>query len=201
VHEVALSPFLIGKYEVTRAEWAELRKGSLSSPDFRQGLLPGKTNEENRRPQENLSWEDIHKTEAKTGLRLPTEAQWEYACRGGSPKPFEGTGNLDDMGWFAGNSGAISHPVGKKGPNDFGLHDMHGNMWEWCEDLYDGSFYGKPNAREPDPVSAAGSIYRVIRGGGWFVAARACRSSVRAWEEPSERANVVLGFRLAYRLP
>ena len=129
------------------------------------------------------------KLRARTGLcfDLPTEAQWEYACRAGS------TGNycrladgieitadtLGKVAWYADNSGNKTHPVGQKKPNAFGLYDMHGNVWEWCEDLY-----------------SAGDSYRVIRGGGWYYGSRGCAAGLRSYDFPDYRFNSV-GFRLA----
>ena len=87
-------------------------------------------------PVEQVAWDDCQEFCTKSGLSLPTEAQWEYACRAGTAGPFSGTANLDEMGWYRQNSGGTTHPVGEKQPNDFGLYDMHGNVWEWCEDWY-----------------------------------------------------------------
>ncbi len=167
VHQVTLSPFLIGKYEVTQADWMSVMGSSPSEL------------ESDDRPVEQVSWDDVQRFEAKTGLRLPTEAEWEYACRAETTTPIAGTGKLDDMGWHEKNSGRTTHPVGQKAPNRFGLHDMHGNVWEWCEDVYDKGFYGKPEAREPDPISLAGSGHRVIRGGCCLYDAGYCRSALR----------------------
>ncbi len=168
VHEVTLSPFLIGKYEVTQAEWWSVMG---SSPSHFMG--------DDDLPVENVSWEEIQVFEAKTGLALPTEAQWEYACRAGTTTPFAGTGKLDEIGWYDQNSGSTTHPVGQKAPNALGLQDMHGNVRERCVDVYDEGFYGKPEAREPDPISLAGSGHRVIRGGCCLYVARYCRSALR----------------------
>ena len=189
VHEVTLSPFLIGKYEVTQRQWKKV-----------MGTNPSKFTGDDDRPVEQVSWDDIQGFEAKTGLALPTEAQWEYACRGGTTTPFAGTRKLDDMGWYNKNSGSTTHPVGKKAPNGYGLHDMHGNVWEWCEDVYDESFYRKPEAGGPDPVATSGSGFRVFRGGGWFGDARGCRSSLRGGDPPGARDGL-LGCRLACRAP
>jgi formylglycine-generating enzyme required for sulfatase activity len=156
-----------------------------------------------RRPVEQVSWDDIQAFEARAGLLLPSEAQWEYACRATITTPIAGTGKLDDMGWYDENSGGLPHgayPVGGKAPNNFGLHDMQGNVFEWVEDVYDENFYGNPEAREPDPVSVAGSVLRVIRGGCWGLDAWICRSSYRRWFGPGYR-GLVLGLRLARPWP
>ena len=189
VHEVTLSPFLIGKHEVTQGQWKAV-----------MGSNPFHFKGDDDRPVENVSFKDIQEFEAKTGLRLSTEAEWEYACRARTATPIAGTGKLDDMGWYDENSGGESHPVGKKAPNKFGLHDMHGNTEEWCEDVYDPDFYGKPEAREPDPVSVAGSEDRVCRGGCWDDNAWFCRSSYRHDNGPGFRL-FDLGLRVACRVP
>jgi len=176
VHEVTLSPFLIAKHEVTQGQWKAV-----------MGSNPSKFEGDDTRPVDRVTWDDIQGFEAKTGLSLPTEAQWEYACRAGTTTPFAGNGKLDDMGWYDKNSGSTTHPVGRKAPNGFGLHDMHGNVWEWCEDVYDEGFYGKPESQEPDPVSVAGSAPRVIRGSCFGGIAGDCRSSSRDFLNPAVR--------------
>ena len=148
-------------------------------------------------PVEQVSCGDIRKFEAKTGLSLPTEAQWEHACRATTTTPIAGTGKLDEMGWYDENGGNATHPVGQKAPNDFGLYDVHGNVWEWCEDVYDEGFYGKAESAGPDPVSMTGSEARVFRGGSGVGIARRCRSSDRVWSPPAGRSQG-LGFRAAY---
>ena len=189
VHEVTLSPFLIAKYEVTSAQWNAV----MGSRIVIRGELGRFLRRDNDWPMASISWDDVQQFNAKTGLRLPTEAQWEYACRGGTTTPIAGTGKLDEMGWYGENSGDTPHPVGKKAPSTFGLHDMQGNVWEWCEDVYDEAFYGKP---EVDPVSASGSGDRVVRGGSWAVGANACRSAFRGRVLPATQAYD-LGFRAA----
>ena len=181
-HQVTLSPFLIAKYEVSQAEWKKVM-GTSSSKAKGQDL-----------PVERVSWEDCQSFYQKTGLSLPTEAQWEYACRAGTSTPYGGTGKLDEMGWYGENSGGKTHPVGEKEPNAFGLHDMHGNVWEWCEDVFDTGFYSKRKAKRKNPVCTSGSVYRVLRGGGWVYGARYCRSACRVRRAPSFRL-VDVGFR------
>ena len=188
-HEGTLSPFLIAKYEVSQAEWAKVMGGNPSH--FKGENLP----------VDSLSWEDCHRFCEKTGLKLPSEAQWEYACRAGTTGPFGGTGTLGDMGWHNGNSGGTTHAVGQKSPNGFGLYDMHASIWEWCEDVYDPEFYTKPEASRKNPVSTSGSANRVIRGGSWNHDAGYCRSASRGRLDPSNRYRH-LGLRVAfYPLP
>ncbi len=165
-HEVRLSPFLIAKYEVTQAGWRRV-----------MGEEPARFKGDSL-PVERVSWVECKEFAAKTGLSLPTEAQWEYACRAGTNGHFAGTGKLDDMGWCKDNSGSTTHAVGQKQPNAFGLYDMHGNVWEWCEDAFDEFSSG----------------YRAIRGGSWFVAAQHCRSAFRYADPPSNHLHS-LGFR------
>lgn len=117
------------------------------------------------------------------GYRLPTEAEWEYACRAGTSGVRHG--ELDEIAWYRANSGGAVHDVGTRAPNAWGLHDMIGNVWEWCWDVYDPRVYGP---------------YRVFRGGGWCDQPRACRASCRRKSHPTLRVDD-LGFRLARSLP
>lgn len=122
---------------------------------------------------------DVEWNTAADGYRLPTEAEWEYACRAGTTGPRYG--ELDEIAWYRGNSGERIHPVGGKRPNAWGLYDMLGNVWDWCWDYYDTEVYGS---------------YRVLRGGGWFDEHWSCRASVRRRSHPSLRIDDV-GMRLA----
>jgi formylglycine-generating enzyme required for sulfatase activity len=127
--------------------------------------------------------------------RLPTEAEWEYACRAGSTTKWsfgDDEAQLGDYGWFNGNSGFHTHPVGQKKPNAWGLFDMHGNVWEWCSDGYED--YG--SSAVTDPQGPSGASARVYRGGSWSLTARYSRSAFRNWNAPSSR-SLNLGFRLA----
>jgi formylglycine-generating enzyme required for sulfatase activity len=131
-----------------------------------------------RRPAYGIDGEDVEWDACADGYRLPTEAEWEHACRAGSSGPRYGP--LDDIAWYRGNSGEEIHEVGGKQPNAWGLHDMLGNVWEWCWDFYDPAVYG---------------TYRVLRGGGWFDEHWSCRASVRRRSHPTVRLDDV-GFRL-----
>ena len=178
VHTVSLSPFLIAKYEVTQKEYEGVMgvRGASSAagtPSFRAEEVLNAT---------HVSWYDLHMADgflARTGLVLPSEAQWEYACRAGTSGPYAGNGNLDDMGWHGGNSGHVTHVVGGKQANQFGLHDMHGNVHEWCEDAYDGEGYEKWEGVLPDFARHGLYISRVIRGGSYYSEARNARSAMR----------------------
>ena len=189
-HKVTLSPFMIAKHEVTQAQWQSIMGDNPSH--FRGKKLP----------VENVSWEDCKRFCKKTGLSLPSEAQWEYACRAGTTGTYSGNGNLDDMEWYKGNSESKTYPVGQKMSNDFGLHDMHGNLFERCEDEWDESFYGNPTATNKDPVYTvnSGSGDRVVRGGGWGYDARYCRSASRNMGGTSYRGSDI-GFRPAWSSP
>jgi len=124
-------------------------------------------------------WQDVVCDWTADGYRLPTEAEWEYACRAGSTAVRYG--DLDDIAWYHGNSGERSHDVATLAPNHWGLYDMIGNVWEWCWDLFDPDVYG---------------AYRVFRGGGWCDPPRGCRASCRRKSHPTYRIDDV-GFRLA----
>jgi formylglycine-generating enzyme required for sulfatase activity len=186
-HRVTISrPFYIGKYEVTQAQWRAVMGSNPSS--FKGDNLP----------VEQVSWEDcqefIRRLNAKTGggWRLPTEAEWEYACRAGTSGDYAGV--LDQMAWYDSNSGRTTHPIGQKQPNAWGLYDMHGNVWEWRQDWYDSDFYGRSPGT--DPVGPSSGSTRVLRGGSWNFSAAFCRSAIRHWFAPSLRYDS-LGFRLA----
>ena len=126
--------------------------------------------------------------------------QWEYACRAGHPGQYSGTGNLGDMGWYSNSSRGTTHPVGQKMPNQFGLYDMHGNVLEWCEDVYHREFYSKPEAMRNDPVCTSGTPFRVLRGGSRHRPFVECRSASRHQTDPSHR-NPEVGFRPAAPSP
>ena len=167
------------------------------------------------RPVEKVSWDYCQKFIEKVnvalscGARLPTEAEWEYACRAGTVGPYGGTGKLDDMGWFGGNQtyhsetkllGLITeqhpdgtHAVGMKVPNAWGLYDMHGNVWEWCQDWFGVDYYA--NSPTKDPQGPATGDLRVLRGGCWCNDARDCRSANRSGGHPGNRFSID-GFRL-----
>lgn len=132
---------------------------------------------------DEVCWEGFN----HPGVRLPTEAEWEYACRAGTTGDY--AGNLDDMGWYDENSGGQTHSVGLKKPNAWGLYDMHGNVWEWCWD-----WHGEDLPGGNDPVGPASGSSRVIRGGGWHYNAYYCRTAYRNFSTPAGW-NVTFGFR------
>jgi len=153
VHEVTLSPFLVGKCEVTQAEWQRVMGDNPS--EFKAA----------DQPVEAVTWDYCQQFCEKTGLKLPTEAQWEYACRAGSSAPCSGTGRLDDTGWYQLNSGVTTNPVGQKTPNGFGLHDLLGNVQEWCETKWPAPYEAHKGEADNDSQD---SYARVVRGGSFF---------------------------------
>ncbi len=188
-HQVTLSAFSIGKYEVTQEEWEAVMG---SNPSRFKGA---------KKPVEQVSWNDcqafIRKLNELTerNFRLPTEAEWEFAARGGNKSigyKYAGGDNIINVAWYDGNSGDTTHDVGQKSPNELGLYDMSGNVWEWCQDWYDS--YGSNSLTNPKGASSGSS--RVNRGGGWLGDASRCRVSYRSYNTPSRQGNG-LGFRLA----
>jgi formylglycine-generating enzyme required for sulfatase activity len=149
-------------------------------------------------PVENVSWNDaqefirkLNQADSKYQYRLPTEAEWEYACRAGTTGDY--AGNLDAMAWYSSNAGSSTHPVGQKQANKWGLYDMHGNVWEWCQDWYDSDYYRQsPGA---DPTGPTAGSYRVFRGGEWSSNADNCRAAYRYDNSPGYRIYF-RGFRL-----
>ena len=169
VHEVTLTKgFWMAKTEVTQAQWKSVMGNNPSN------------HEGDNLPVECVSWFDCQEFCEKTGLSLPTEAEWEYACREGAGITTDYAGTLDDMGWYDRNSGGETHPVGQKRPNYWGLHDMHGNVWEWCADWYG----GYPSGAVTDPTGAGSGDFRVLRGGCFSYYAWYCRSAHRSWYDP-----------------
>ncbi len=184
-HQVTLTKgFWMGKTEVTQAQWKSV-----------MGYNPSR-NEGDNLPVDMVNWHECQKFCEMLGLQLPTEAQWEYACRAGSTGPYAGSGNLDEMGWYYGNSGEKTHPVGQKKPNAWGLYDMHGNVCEWCADLYD----DYPDGAVTDPQGARDGDQRVLRGGDEGSGAARCRSASRSLSEPEDEESLEVfhpGFRVA----
>jgi formylglycine-generating enzyme required for sulfatase activity len=173
--------FYLGKYPVTQAQW-----------DAVLGSNPSKFKGRHH-PVDQARWEDCQALcrALGTGFRLPTEAEWEYACRAGTGGAYAGI--LDEMAWHDGNSGAITHAVGQKSPNAWGLHDLHGNVWEWCADGY----RNYPARAVTDPVGSESGRHRVIRGGSWISDIRDCRSAERNWRI-AENRNDDIGCRLVF---
>ncbi|MBQ5925716.1 MAG: SUMF1/EgtB/PvdO family nonheme iron enzyme, partial [Paludibacteraceae bacterium] len=134
-------------------------------------------------------------------FRLPTEAEWEYAARGGNRSrgyKYAGSNNLSDVAWFGDNSGEQTHPVAQKQSNELGLYDMSGNVWEWCNDWFDSNYYS--SSPQHNPQGAMSGYCRVLRGGGLCDDARCCQVSYRNFNFPGERDSYYGGMRLALSL-
>ena len=201
VHEVTLTQaFYLGRYEVTQAQWTAVMGSNPSNFQGASAEVPAA--QISLRPVERVSWNMIQGFEAQTGLRLPTEAEWEYACRAGtmtafnlSPNGTNDDGLLGQLAWFNSNAASQTRPVGQKQANNLGLHDMHGNVWEWCEDRYGSGYYAQsPAVDPPGPISGT---FRVLRGGGWNNISGSCRASFRRFSEPGNGYSYSSGFRAA----
>jgi formylglycine-generating enzyme len=215
VHRVTISDFYIGKYEVTQAQW---RSVTGKNPSFRKG---------DSNPVENISWFDAvaycNKLSELSGLakcytedgdkvtcdfsangyRLPTEAEWEYAATGGITEgsvtdyTYSGSNKVNEVAWHRSNSGMASHPAGGKKPNEIGIYDMSGNVWEWVWDNYGENYYSA--SPENNPRGPEQGHERVIRGGSWGGDSKDCRNAYRKGENP-HFAHRFYGLRVV-RLP
>ncbi len=208
-HDVTLDDYLIGETEVTQELWEAVMG---DNPSYFKGA---------KNPVENVSWDDckifINKLNSLTGqqFRLPTEAEWEFAARGGNkgkPTKYSGSAVIGEVAWYWQNSGdeflsgtdldwsadkinknnCKTHPVGTKAPNELGIYDMSGNVWEWCEDWYG----GYSSSLQANPKGPSGGSNRVFRGGSWSLSAWFCRVSLRSDYTPDYR-SLDLGLRLA----
>jgi formylglycine-generating enzyme required for sulfatase activity len=219
-HKVRVSAFLMDKFEVTQDR---LPKVQLPNPSRWQ--------DNPRNPVERVRWRDAkqycnerslleklkpcynEKTPdwdcdfSADGYRLPTEAEWEYACRAGSDEPFEfgSPDKLRQYAWFSGNADQKTHPAGLKKPNRWGLYDLHGNVAEWCEDVYSPTWYKESPPNDPrGPANAGKDVKRVIRGGSWKSSADQCRASARQGERTGDTdacfATDFCGFRCVRRI-
>jgi formylglycine-generating enzyme required for sulfatase activity len=182
------NPFYLGTYPVTQAEWKAVMGDNINPSGFKGDDLP----------VEQVSWDDvqgfINKLNEKEGTdkyRLPSEAEWEYACRAGTTTRY--SFGDDDYAWNDENSDNETHPVGQKKPNSWGLYDLHGNVWEWVQDEWHDSYDGAPT--DGSAWENGDGVFRVCRGGSWSIIAGVCRSAIRIISEPRVR-NFDLGFRL-----
>ena len=190
VHAVALDGFYLGKYPVSQGQWQKL------IPD-----IPCRFRGD-RLPVEQVTWDEVHGfiqklSEANGGkdsFRLPTEAEWEYAARsGGKNQRYAGGDTAEAVAWFDENSDGTTHPVGEKAPNDLGLYDMSGNVWEWCMDTFLAGAYQRHQVR--NPICTQEGPDRVIRGGSWNIDVWSVRCS-RRFSFPCDFSGAGLGFRL-----
>jgi len=202
VHSVMLpNAFYMGRYEVTQAQWTA-RMGSNPS-NFQSASAQVPASQVPNRPVERVSWNAVQGFLSATGMRLPTEAEWEYAYRAGTTTAFHsmpgqpnGTNNdslLGNITWFDGSSGNQTRPVGQKAANGLGLYDMGGNVWEWVSDWYSASYYASSPSVNPQGPSVG--VLRMLRGGGWDYNSNYCRSAVRGYSDPSN-VNASFGFRV-----
>jgi formylglycine-generating enzyme required for sulfatase activity len=196
VHRVKVASFYLGLFPVTQNLWEVVKE---DNPSRFKGP---------RRPVDRVSWEDaqafIKKLNGITSgeYRLPSEAEWEYAARGGKYNEgykYAGSDELNGVGWYDKNSGRETNEVGLLRENELGLYDMSGNVWEWCEDQWHGNYKGAP-ADGSAWVDRGQGTDRVYRGGGWFYSAGNCRTAIRYYWHPQGR-DYYLGFRLALSYP
>jgi formylglycine-generating enzyme required for sulfatase activity len=196
IRKVQISkPFYLGKYPVTQGQWQQVMGNNLSR--FEGDLS---------RPVEQVSWEDgqqflckLSEREGGKPYRLPTEAEWEYACRAESREAYcfgEDVSQLKEYGWYSENAGGTTHPVGQLKPNAWGLYDVHGNVWEWVQDWYARDYYKQRPNPDRDLQGLDVGKYRVVRGGSWSAQPQNARASSRLWFEPGLRYGRV-SFRCA----
>ncbi len=191
VHKVCVDGFWMGKYEVTQGQYKKI-----------MGSNPSRFESGDDYPVEKVSWNDakkfISKLNQQSGktFKLPAEAQWEYAAKsGGKDQKYSGGNDIDRFAWYYSNSQSKTHRVGTKAPNGLGLYDMSGNVWEWCEDVYDKNAYSRHSLN--NPLITSGGSSRVGRGGSWYYYPRYVRAANRIRDSAVNRDSYV-GFRLCF---
>jgi formylglycine-generating enzyme required for sulfatase activity len=194
-HEVTLSNFYICKFEITQNQWKSVMNDSNDSLISRSSYFQG-----DDLPMESVSWIDVQKfieiLNERTGkiYRLPTEAEWEYAARGGNkshPCKYSGDNNIDSVAWYKNNANGGTHPVGTKKANELGIYDMSGNVWEWCSDKFD-EYTSEPQI---NPTVTSEGNYYILRGGSWDSGALTARIAFRYDDLPD-----TIGFGIGFRL-
>ncbi len=202
-HSVTLSSFSIGETEVTQALWQAVMGKNVTQIANRNVMSINGVG--SNYPMYYISWDDCQTFISKLNnlllnqlggkhFRLPTEAEWEYAAKGGNKSrvyKYSGSNNFSDVAWFVGNSNSSSHPVKQKRPNELGLYDMSGNVWEWCSDWYGSYSYSS----QINPTGPSSGSYRVLRGGSWFDVISNCHSSFRYYLNSDYKSDY-LGLRL-----
>jgi formylglycine-generating enzyme required for sulfatase activity len=191
VHQVTLNNFYIGQYEVTQKQWQDV-----------MGNNPSKFNDCSNCPVENVSWDDVQEflknLNKKTGknYRLPTEAEWEFAACGGNASngyEYSGSKEPDEVAWYNSTSDDKTHPVGLKKPNELGIYDMSGNVWEWCSDFFDNNYY--LDSPQKNPMGPTKSNKHILRGGSYECSASTIRTKCREKTFPNDKGSY-LGFRI-----
>ncbi len=199
LHKVTIQDFYLGKYPVTNTQYEQflIKNPKVPEPEY---WADRSFNQPNY-PVVGVSWHEAKLFVEWAGGRLPSESEWEYACRAGTDKSYN-LGGVDDYknhlimaGWFLDNSYGRLHPVGEKRPNHFGLYDMHGNVSEWCEDDWHNGYKNAPKNNLPW-IDQPRNAYRILRGGSWISDRKSCRSASRSMAKPEYR-NCLIGFRIA----
>jgi formylglycine-generating enzyme required for sulfatase activity len=197
LHKVSIRrAFLLGRYEVTQKQWTDI-----------MGINPSRISGDDR-PVDKISWNEarefirrLNEKESTDKYRLPTEAEWEYACRAGTNSRYsfgDDDEELPEYGWYGEGENVGAYPVGQKKPNPWGLHDVHGNLWEWVQDRYHESYEGAPDDGSAwEQTAANAKVLYVLRGGSWITSAVGCRSASRYFYSPDGRRSRRIGLRIA----